>query len=121
MNALPITRRLTCCLALILSFSACEGLGGGSPDGTPTIRRITIEPDPPAQGGKLDVSHDFSGEAPDNTVLRVRFEPALGSSDHEVSTGAASVTIDVPREATFVSIEDLKGPSPRKVAPVRTR
>lgn len=86
----------------------------------PTTQRITLDPDPPEAGQPVKICYDFDGLDPARTVLKVTFGPdATPGGEHEVDEDEPCVTIDVPQHATSITVEDLEGPSPDKVAPVR--
>ena len=79
---------------------------------------ISLNPEPPVQGGKVEIGYDAPNEDPEATfTLRITWSPSGDTEDIEVPNGG-SVEVDVPSDATNILIEDLDGPSPDKSSAV---
>lgn len=71
---------------------------------------FTINPDPPTQGGKMEINYDF-GESPSTSVtLRVTFDLPGGKEKVvkvSVTRANPSASVIVPSDASSGTIEDL--------------
>ena len=80
--------------------------------------RISFDPEPPEQGGKVTICYDFSDLELADTVLLVSFYMNPEPTSYPVSPATACVTIDVPDAAVSLLVEELEGPSPDAATPV---
>ena len=82
------------------------------------VERISLNPDPPKAGEKLTICYDFEGSGSDSATLVVTFTPGGVPASYEVTREEPCVVIQVPIEATWITVEDRDGPSPDASAPV---
>ena len=82
------------------------------------MQRISLRPDPPVQGGDVEICYDFDGSGQSQVTIMVTFFPGSETSEHTLTPSEPCVIVAVPDNAQSITVEDRSGTSPEKRAPV---
>ena len=80
-------------------------------------QRITLDPEPPAQGKDVEICYDFAGSGLASTTLSVSFDGGE-PDDLAVTPEDPCVVVGVPDNATRIVVADASGVSPNKTSAI---